>query len=161
MTALLPRSKTELWETPRWLFEEVSRYIGPFDLDAAAVRDNALCSRFYGPEEDGLARPWLPRTWCNPPYNEAALAAFTAKAWAETFRGVRSALLLPAKTDQAWFHDVVEPHARAVIFLRGRVKYELAGKSLGGAGFPSVLVVFGDVDERAIAHLRVALRRSR
>jgi site-specific DNA-methyltransferase (adenine-specific) len=48
-------------------------------------------------------------------------------------------MLLPARTDSAWYHDIVKPHAFHVEFLRGRVKFSGAK---AGAPFPSMVVVF-------------------
>lgn len=39
-------SKTDMWETPQWLFDELDeRY--HFTLDACATEENAKCANFY------------------------------------------------------------------------------------------------------------------
>lgn len=52
--------------------------------------------------------------------------------------------LLPARTDTAWFHDLVLPHASEIRFIRGRLHF--SGHK-NAAPFPSMVVVFkkGDV----------------
>ena len=45
----------------------------------------------------------------------------------------------PWRTDTAWFHENVYPHAR-IEFLRGRLKFEGAAAS---APFPSMIAVWG------------------
>ena len=47
-------------------------------------------------------------------------------------------MLVPARTDTAWWHDYVVPFAE-VRFLRGRVKFEGAPTT---APFPSAVVIF-------------------
>jgi site-specific DNA-methyltransferase (adenine-specific) len=44
-------------------------------------------------------------------------------------------MLLPARTDTAWFHDYAIKHK--VTFIRGRLKF---GGQIGSAPFPSILV---------------------
>lgn len=95
--------------TPRtlWLFVEAE--YGPFDLDAAALDESALCSRYYTPETNGLAEPWFGSVWCNPPYSN--LPAWVAKAWLEAPRCRRIVMLLPAnRTEQPWWQKNVEPY---------------------------------------------------
>jgi phage N-6-adenine-methyltransferase len=46
------------WETPPELFAWISEKYGPFDLDAAATAENALCATYFTPEDDGLAQSW-------------------------------------------------------------------------------------------------------
>lgn len=47
-------------------------------------------------------------------------------------------MLLPARTDTAWFHDYINGKAE-VRFLRGRLKF---GDAQNCAPFPSMIVVF-------------------
>ena len=60
-------SKTDLWETPQEFFDELDREFH-FDLDVCATPENAKCSPYYTPEQDGLSQPWTGVCWCNPPY---------------------------------------------------------------------------------------------
>lgn len=60
-------SKTDLWETPQEFFDELDQEFH-FDLDVCALPENAKCSRYYSPEQNGLSQPWEGICWCNPPY---------------------------------------------------------------------------------------------
>lgn len=50
-------------------------------------------------------------------------------------------LLIPARTDRASFHDYVLGKAE-IRFLRGRLKFELDGKPMGTAPFPSMIAIW-------------------
>lgn len=50
-------SKTDLWETPQGLFDELDAEFH-FDLDVCASPENAKCKRYYTPEMDGLSQKW-------------------------------------------------------------------------------------------------------
>ena len=60
-------SKTDMWETPQELFDELDKEFH-FDLDVCATPENAKCKRYYTPKQDGLSQPWDGTCWCNPPY---------------------------------------------------------------------------------------------
>lgn len=40
------QSKTDLWATPQYLFDELDQEF-QFDLDVCAITENAKCSRFF------------------------------------------------------------------------------------------------------------------
>lgn len=133
------------WRTPRALFDRLNRQWGPFDLDAAASEDNHLCDVWLteSAASDGLTVDWrnagAHRVWLNPPYGRGITGKWVAKAYAESLKGCRVVLLLPARTDAAWFHDLVKPHAFHLEFIRGRIRFEGAAS---GAPFPSLVAVF-------------------
>lgn len=52
--------------------------------------------------------------------------------------GTLVVLLIPARTDTAYFHDYIYHKAREVRFIRGRLRFNEAGP----APFPSMVVVF-------------------
>ena len=56
----------EEWLTPRHVIEALA----PFDLDpcASIVRPWPTAAMHYTIEDNGLAKPWAGRVWCNPPY---------------------------------------------------------------------------------------------
>jgi phage N-6-adenine-methyltransferase len=98
-----------------------------FDLDVAASADNAKAARYYGVKHNGLAQPWSGRVYCNPPYSDCR--SWVAKADAEQANCEVVAMLLPAnRTEQAWWHEFIEPGRRAgtlqVFFLQGRRRHE-------------------------------------
>jgi len=132
-------SSSEEWSTPVALFEQLDSEFGPFTLDACATPTNAKCGRFFTKVEDGLVQPWAPhRVFVNPPYGRQ-VGRWLEKAVCESERGALVVCLLPVRTDTAWFHEIVEPHATEIRFLRGRLTF---GDAPHPAPFPSAIVVF-------------------
>ena len=135
-------SNSDEWETPAYLFRELDgRY--HYTLDAASTHENAKCDRHFTAEEDGLLMQWGgERVFCNPPYGRA-IRDWVAKCAGETEAFVT--LLIPARTDTAYFHDYIyrKPNVR-IEFLRGRLRFEQGGVATGTAPFPSMLVYFNE-----------------
>ena len=50
-------SKTDEWETPQWLFDELNDEFH-FTLDPAATDENHKCDRYFTKEDDGLSKMW-------------------------------------------------------------------------------------------------------
>jgi phage N-6-adenine-methyltransferase len=124
------------WETPGDLFGALDREFR-FSLDAAASVTNAKVARYYTAEDNGLAQPWLGTVWCNPPYGRA-IGGFVRKGWESAQEGATVVMLVPARTDTAWWHDFVM-EADEVRLLRGRLRFVGAPHC---APFPSAIVVF-------------------
>lgn len=134
---LMFSSKTDLWATPQWLFDELDAEFG-FDLDACATPDNAKCKRFFTPEQDGLKQNWKNTVWCNPPYGRQ-IGQWVKKAHdSAAVNGAVVVMLLPARTDTRWFHDYIYGKAE-VRFLRGRIKF---GAARYNAPFPCMVVIY-------------------
>ena len=136
------------WETPPELFNELDERFH-FTLDVASTDQNALCKRHYTKEQNGLAHSWQTEggsVWCNPPYGKD-IKSWVCKAWEESQSGQTIVLLIPARTDTAWFHDYVYRKA-GVVFLRGRLHYSLNGvRAVNNAAFPSMLVIYNGEDK--------------
>jgi phage N-6-adenine-methyltransferase len=105
--------------------------------DVAALPHNTKCPRFFTPGQDGLKQRWAGVCWMNPPYG-SALRKWVHKARDSAEDGATVVCLLPARTDSAWWHDYVLPHAE-VRYIRGRLKFNGSGNS---APFPSAIVIF-------------------
>lgn len=135
-TELMFSSKTDLWATPQYFFDELDSEFH-FTLDACATPENAKCERYYTPEMDGLSQPWDGVVWCNPPYGRH-VGDWVAKASEEARKGVTTVMLLHARTDTRWFHDYIYKKAE-VRFVRGRLKF---GESQNNAPFPSMVCIF-------------------
>lgn len=130
-------SQTDKWATPQDFFDELnSKY--HFTLDVCATEADAKCERYYSPEEDGLAQEWEGVCWMNPPYGRNITGKWVKKAVEESRKGCTVVSLLPARTDNAWWHDYVMPYGE-ITFIRGRLKF---GGSKDNAPFPSAVVVF-------------------
>ena len=129
-------SKTDLWETPQDFFEKLDREFG-FELDVCALPENAKCSRYFSPMDDGLEQDWTGVCWCNPPYGRE-IEKWVKKAYISAIEGAPVVMLLPARTDTRWFHDWIYGKTE-IRFIRGRLKF---GGAEYGAPFPNMVVVF-------------------
>lgn len=77
--------------------------------------------------------------FCNPPYGRE-IGHWVKKCYDESRKpGTVCVMLIPARTDTAWFHDYIYHKAADIRFVRGRLKF---GGSNNSAPFPSMVVVF-------------------
>ena len=129
-------SKTDLWETPQDFFEKLDREFG-FELDVCALPENAKCSRYFSPMDDGLEQDWTGVCWCNPPYGRE-IEKWVKKDYISAIEGATVVMLLPARTDTRWFHDWIYGKTE-IRFIRGRLKF---GGAEYSAPFPNMVVVF-------------------
>lgn len=126
------------WETPPELFQRLDA-IYHFTLDPCATPETAKCAKYYTKDDDGLTKEWGgERVFCNPPYGKE-LSQWVKKASEEAHKlDTVVVMLLPARTDTAWFHDYIMGKT-AIQFLRGRLRFVGAAHP---APFPSMVVVF-------------------
>lgn len=129
-------SKTDLWETPQWLFDDLNAKYH-FDIDVCANVENAKCPKYFSKQIDGLKQEWQGICWCNPPYGRE-IGMWVEKAYRSAATGATVVMLLPARTDTTWFHEYCLKYGH-ITFLRGRLKF---GESKNSAPFPSMIVVF-------------------
>ena len=78
------------------------------------------------------------RVFCNPPYGRE-LPKWVDKAYRESLDGATVVMLIPARPDTSYWHNIIFPHAAAICYLKGRLRF---GRSDQGAPFPSAIVVF-------------------
>lgn len=117
------QSKSNEWETPQALFDDLHREFA-FTLDAAATTENAKLPRFYTQETDGLSQSWEgERVWCNPPYGRE-IGKWIEKA--ATSNAKLAVLLIPARTDTKAWHKFIFGNAQ-IRFLPGRLKFVRSG----------------------------------
>ena len=119
-TDVMFSSKTDLWETPQELFDELNHEFH-FTLDVCALPENAKCSVYYTPQQDGLSKPWNGVIWCNPPYGKG-VGEWVRKALFASIGGATVVMLLPARTDTRWFHEYIYGKAE-IRFIKGRLKF--------------------------------------
>jgi phage N-6-adenine-methyltransferase len=138
----------DVWATPGDTFRAIDRAFGPFDLDAAATAQNAVCAAWWTPEDDGLAQPWKGRVWCNPPYSQTG--RWTAKAAGEIRAGNAdvAVMLVPARTGSQWWRNAIRAGA-VPVYLPGRLKF---GAETRRAAFESALLLFGGAGRARVAH---------
>lgn len=125
------------WATPIHLFDSLNAHCH-FNLDPCATIDNHKCERFFTIQDDGLAQNWSgQRIFMNPPYGR------TISLWMHKLSHCHDALfrvaLVPARCDTKWFFDFVWYSAYALIFIKGRLKFN---NLPGSATFSSVLVFY-------------------
>lgn len=135
-TEVMFSSKTDLWATPQAFFNKLDEEFH-FNLDVCATNENAKCLSYYTKFDDGLSKPWRGVCWCNPPYGRE-IGKWVRKAFLSSMEGATVVMLVPARTDTAWFHDYIY-HKAEIRFVRGRLKF---GDSKNSAPFPSMVVVF-------------------
>ena len=123
---------TDEYATPWDVVRALEARYGHFDLDPCATAATTKAERHFDKEINGLAKWWNnfgTRVFVNPPYSRQG--SWVAKCALEGVDTEVVALLLPS-TDAAWWHDYVMGEeaggaAREVIFIRGRIAFELDG----------------------------------
>ena len=137
-TSFQKTDASDEWYTPRWILDR----LGEFDLDPCAATNPPwpTARTMYDKNADGLSRRWGGRVWLNPPYSRPLVTKFL-KRMTEHGNGI---VLIFARTDTAVFHDLLCPHADAVLFVRGRLRfYRPDGTEGDTAGCGSALWAFG------------------
>lgn len=105
------------WATPDWLYQELNQEFD-FDFDPCPLNTGEIT-----PEIDGLLIDWGERNFINPPYSRKLKDLFVRRALDVSMTGRLCVLLLPVSTSTALFHEVIQPNANEIRFLRGRVKF--------------------------------------
>ena len=147
MTNALMTSASDRWWTPPDLLAEIRAFFGDY-YDPCPARGEG--ERI----ESGLWQSWAgQRVYCNPPYGRV-IGRWIVKAMTEPVEEL--ILLVPARTDTAWFQSLYE---HPICFLRGRLRFSAASS---GAPFPSALIYRGSRTEEfriAFEHRGPILRR--
>lgn len=134
-------SKSDNWSTPQKLFDQLNSEF-KFTLDPCADEFNCKCEKYYTLEMDGLSMPWESdeRIFINPPYGRV-LKKWVEKAYfVNKEQGNLIVMLIPSRTDTAWFHDYIYNNPKVEIrFIKGRLYF---GDAQSPAPFPSMIVIF-------------------
>ena len=132
----------ETWITP----PQLQKSLGHFDLDpcAADIMPYQTADIMITKDKNGLKYDWTgKRVWLNPPYGRA-IVPFLEKM-------CLGVALLPARTDNRWFHELVCPRACGILFVRRRIRFlKLDGSMSGTPAFASMLVGYSKSDVDAI-----------
>src|SRR5450432_318190 len=144
-----PRTEetTNTWLTPLSLIQS----LGTFDLDPCCPPvmpwRTAAEMHHYPDMGCGLSQKWQGRVFVNPPYGEHTFKWM--RKFAEHKRGIA---LIFARTDTKGFHEHVFSSARAIYFLKGRVKFHREDGSCpkNGPAAPSCLIAHTEEDTAAI-----------
>lgn len=142
MNAALLSSNKQFWETPPEVFTPLDQEFN-FTLDPCAEESTAKCKKFFTVSDNGLYQSWEGETvFCNPPYGRH-LSKWVAKCVLEgRKKDTTVVMLIPSRTDTAYFHDYILPNASDVRFLRGRIKFLMNGQRKDAAPFGSLVAVF-------------------
>jgi len=129
------KALSDSWSTPKDLKKKLDEEFNFDDFDPCPLNDN--------PNHDGLKIDWSDKTFVNPPYSKLGSTkkngiGWIEKAHQEAKKGKLIVLLIPARTDTAWFHDIILKNNYEVRFIRGRLKF---GDKKGSAPFPNILVI--------------------
>lgn len=148
MAGAIMSAGSDLWETPRPLFDNLHHRFN-FTVDAAANDDNHLLDRWYGPGSlwaDALGIPWVmnghpERPYANPPFS--LVDDFIEKADLECQQnGVMSVLLIKVQTGKTVWRRHVAQGASNIGMIVGRLSYGKPDGKAVGATFDSCIVVY-------------------
>lgn len=147
VSGVLFSSRSEEWGTPSALFAELDREFH-FNLDPCCTHENAKCERHYTIDTDGLTQDWGgARVFCNPPYGRK-IVKWVKKCYEESLKpDTLVVMLIPARTDTAYFHDWIYHKAKEIRFIRGRLHFNDAKTA---APFPSMIVIFGNCNNQPL-----------
>lgn len=114
-SSYMPKSKSDTHITPDRVYEMIESIWGykqdelfdPCPVDATF---------------DGLDTYWAPVNYVSPPYT--LLKEFVDKAFMEADNyHYKSIMLLPSKTDQQWFHNIIA-RGSEIKWIRKRLKFK-------------------------------------
>ncbi len=108
---------TDNWSTPKSFYDELDKEFH-FDFDPCPLNTGVI-----PPEKDGLLIDWGKCNFVNPPYSKKLKDAFVRRALEMCLRGKTCVLLLPVSTSTYLFHDVIQPNASEIRFVRGRIAF--------------------------------------
>lgn len=95
----MPQAKSDIHLTPDRVFDLIKEY---WDYNKEDFFDPCPENHTW----DGIKIDWKDLNFVNPPYT--LLKEFVYKAIHETNFKRKTILLLPSKTDQHWFHEIIE-----------------------------------------------------
>ncbi len=134
------------WGTPPELFNKLDAEFH-FTLDPCASPLRPLRSDIKQFTRDGLTESWAGhRVFCNPPYSGYQIGEWVMKAYSERNNCEVIVLLIPVRTDRAYFHEYIQGTAE-IRFCKGRPKFiPLMGQNNGMPSFPSMVVIYDNGD---------------
>ena len=134
-------SLSQVWETPKNLYNILDN-IFHFNYDLAASKENTKHSNFFSIENSALESSWkdVHTGFLNPPFS--LQDDFINKAYKEYLQNnVTTVALIPSRTETKRWQNIIFPHSRHIIFLKGRLKFSETNNS---APFPSAIIVFSN-----------------
>lgn len=105
------------WATPKEFYSELNNEFN-FDFDPCPLNLEEIT-----PDKDGLIIEWGQRNFINPPYSRRLKEAFVERAIEESKKGKICVMLLPVSTSTKLFHENIQPNAKEIRFVKGRIKF--------------------------------------
>lgn len=103
------------WATPTTFLKELEKEFGNmFDPCPFTLTDI---------EQDGLEIDWKQVNFINPPYSQSLKEQFVLKAIEESRKGKTCIMLLPVSTSTKLFHNHIQPNAKEIRFIKGRLPF--------------------------------------
>ena len=132
---------TDDYETPWAFVKRLEAIYGAFDLDPCCKTENAKApTGLYTTGLDGNWRDHGYNVFMNPPYSN--LGKWVSKAAGEAQKGCQVVGLILSSTDTAYWHGCVMGRASEVLFVRGRISFELGGIPQNGNRYLNAVVVW-------------------
>ena len=121
------------YQTPTWLWNKL-RKIYYIYTDPCTFPNNPLKTpRFFTEETDGLDfRKWEGSVYINPPYYQEDLQKWSREATLYALFNQRNVvvMLVPVKTEQFWFQDLLTKDNVKFYFFTKRLRFENTKHSL-------------------------------
>jgi hypothetical protein len=103
------------WKTPNYFLDDIEKEFGSF-FDPCPLH-----ASFDGLDPDC---EWADVNYINPPYNVKDKTAFILRSIEESKKGKTCICLIPVSTSTKLFHDHIQPNAKEIRFIKGRIKFE-------------------------------------
>lgn len=138
------------YKTPPELYKKALEFFGidKFDLDTCCTVENIPAREYCkNGQTDGLSVDWRAFNWCNPPFNECR--KWIAKAYMESQKGNKTAMLIPVRTETAYWHEFILYNGDVSIeWLRKGYKFiDKDNNEMGVFKNPLALVYFEGVKQ--------------
>ncbi len=109
----MPQSKSDTHITPKRVYDLIEKYWG--------YKKDELFDPCPVDGKDGLRIEWYAVNYVNPPYTN--LSDWVEYAIEQSKLGFKTIMLLPSKTDQQWFHDLIDRNYE-IKWIRKRLRFE-------------------------------------
>lgn len=154
------------WYTPIKFLNIARKVMGSIDTDPATsevANKNVKATTIYTEEDSGLEQEWLGNVWMNPPYAQPLIQQFSDKLIEEIEKeNTKQAMVLVNNaTETKWF-NTLSSKAKAIWFMRGRVKFiDAEGRSTGAPLQGQAILYFGKNVDRFIENCEGLVCRCR
>jgi site-specific DNA-methyltransferase (adenine-specific) len=105
------------WATPKDFYDKLNNEFN-FDFDPCPLNKEKITD-----DKNGLLIEWGNSNFINPPYSRKLKQAFVLKAIDEAKKGKTCVLLIPVSTSTKLFHEHIQPNAKEIRFIKGRLKF--------------------------------------